>query len=78
MKVLSILKHSSRILFGRVSRHVRKSTTSGFSKRDLIHVSQSFPELLINGSGTINKLKLLFMIRYIKNESDFQVWLHRA
>ena len=51
MNVLSILKHSSRILFGRVSGHVRKSVTSGFSERDLIHVSQSFPELLIKGSG---------------------------
>ena len=47
-----MLKHLSRILFGRVSGHVRKSVTSGFSERDLIHVSQSFPELLINGSGT--------------------------
>ena len=51
MNVLSILKHSSRILFGRVFGHVRKSVTSGFSEGDLIHVSQNFPELLIKGSG---------------------------
>ena len=51
MNVLSILQHSSRILFGRVSGHVRESVTGGFSERDLIHVSQSFPELLIKGSG---------------------------
>ena len=30
---------------------VRKSVTRGFSECDLIHVSQSFPELLIKGSG---------------------------
>ena len=51
MNELSILKHSSRILFGRVSGHVRKSVTSGFLERNLIHGSQSFPELLIKGSG---------------------------
>ena len=51
MNVQSILKHSSRILFGRVSGHIRKSLTSGFSERWLAHVSQSFPELLIKGSG---------------------------
>ena len=51
MNVQSILKHSSRILFGRVSGHIRKSLTSGFSERGLAQVSQSFPELLIKGSG---------------------------
>ena len=57
MNVLSILKHS-RILFGRVSGHVCKSVASGFSERDLILVSQSFPELLIKRSGTQIDLNL--------------------
>ena len=51
MNVLSILKLSSSIPFGRVSGHVRKSVTSGFLERDLTHFLQSFPELLIKESG---------------------------
>ena len=61
-----ILNVHAHILFRRVFRYVLKSVKSAFSEHDLIHVSESFPELLIERSGIKINFKLLFISKFLQ------------